>query len=212
MTVDVMFAVNDEVEILSITVPQLSISGELTMGTPVGLDGSGRPPLGERVQRPEAPRHRLPRGRGDVAGVRCGEAEGGLTVTGLTVALALLVSVALVLRWRRPAWYWLTFGVVFALVRVLARFGSVMEACSSPPPLPGSGSPWPAGASSPCPASASPGSCGSSRLGPASHCGSRCFRGRTPSSTRPPQTGCGIPSPLTRSPPGRSKPGSSNWS
>ncbi|MEU9195853.1 FtsK/SpoIIIE domain-containing protein [Streptomyces hundungensis] len=50
-------------------------------------------------------------------------------MTGLTVILALLVSVALVLRWRRPAWYWLTFGVVFALVRVLARFGSVMEAC-----------------------------------------------------------------------------------
>ncbi|GAA4099288.1 MULTISPECIES: hypothetical protein [Streptomyces] len=44
MTVDVMFAVNDEVEILSITVPQPSISGELTMGTPVGLTGLvGRP-------------------------------------------------------------------------------------------------------------------------------------------------------------------------
>ncbi|MER5856238.1 hypothetical protein ABT131_11545 [Streptomyces sp900105245] len=39
MTVDVMFAANDEVEILSITVPEPSISGELTMGTPVALTG-----------------------------------------------------------------------------------------------------------------------------------------------------------------------------
>ncbi|MBL1110669.1 hypothetical protein JK361_40085 [Streptomyces sp. 5-8] len=39
MTVDVMFAANDEVEILSITVPEPGISGELTMGTPVALTG-----------------------------------------------------------------------------------------------------------------------------------------------------------------------------
>lgn len=39
MTVDVMYAANDEVEILSITVPQPGISGELAMGTPVALTG-----------------------------------------------------------------------------------------------------------------------------------------------------------------------------
>ncbi|MEU0726237.1 hypothetical protein [Streptomyces sp. NPDC006140] len=39
MTVDVVFAANDEVEILSITVPEPGISGELTMGTPVALTG-----------------------------------------------------------------------------------------------------------------------------------------------------------------------------
>ncbi|MEU3045896.1 hypothetical protein [Streptomyces sp. NPDC006984] len=39
MTVDVMFAANDVVEILSVTVPETGISGELTMGTPVALTG-----------------------------------------------------------------------------------------------------------------------------------------------------------------------------
>ncbi|MGW5254693.1 SCO3933 family regulatory protein [Streptomyces sp. NPDC004012] len=39
MTVDVMFAANDEVEILSVTVPEPGISGELVMGTPVALTG-----------------------------------------------------------------------------------------------------------------------------------------------------------------------------
>ena len=39
MTVDVMFAANEEVEILSITVPEPGISGELAMGTPVALTG-----------------------------------------------------------------------------------------------------------------------------------------------------------------------------
>ncbi|MFJ9903881.1 hypothetical protein ACIRVK_13415 [Streptomyces sp. NPDC101152] len=39
MTVDVMFAANDEVEILSLTVPETGISGDLQMGTPVALTG-----------------------------------------------------------------------------------------------------------------------------------------------------------------------------
>ncbi|MFB8268876.1 hypothetical protein ACFC96_20025 [Streptomyces sp. NPDC055955] len=39
MTVDVMFAANDEVEILSVTVPEPGITGELQMGTPVALTG-----------------------------------------------------------------------------------------------------------------------------------------------------------------------------
>ncbi len=38
-TVDVMFAANGEVEILSVTVPESGISDELTMGTPVVLTG-----------------------------------------------------------------------------------------------------------------------------------------------------------------------------
>ncbi len=48
--------------------------------------------------------------------------------TFLIVVLVLVAAVA-VLRWRRPAWYWLTFGIVFALVRVLVRYRSVMDAC-----------------------------------------------------------------------------------
>ncbi|WP_017239103.1 FtsK/SpoIIIE domain-containing protein [Streptomyces sp. SS] len=50
-------------------------------------------------------------------------------MTALTVALALVATVALLLRWQRPAWYWMSFGVVFAVVRILARYASVMDAC-----------------------------------------------------------------------------------
>ncbi|MGW6707252.1 FtsK/SpoIIIE domain-containing protein [Streptomyces sp. NPDC054956] len=35
----------------------------------------------------------------------------------------------LILRWKRPAWYWMTFGVALAAARVLVRYRSVMEAC-----------------------------------------------------------------------------------
>ncbi|MFF4405860.1 hypothetical protein [Streptomyces sp. NPDC001404] len=37
--VDVMFAANGEAEILSVTVPETGISGDLVMGTPVALTG-----------------------------------------------------------------------------------------------------------------------------------------------------------------------------
>ncbi|MFJ5216965.1 FtsK/SpoIIIE domain-containing protein [Streptomyces sp. NPDC088354] len=50
-------------------------------------------------------------------------------MTRFTVALLLVVATALVLRWRRPAWYWLTFGVTLAVLRVLVRYTTVMEAC-----------------------------------------------------------------------------------
>jgi S-DNA-T family DNA segregation ATPase FtsK/SpoIIIE len=40
-----------------------------------------------------------------------------------------VVAAAGLLRWRRPAWYWLTFGVTLAVLRVLVRYGSVMDAC-----------------------------------------------------------------------------------
>ena len=39
MAVNVMFALNGDVEILSVTVPETGVSGELTMGTPVALTG-----------------------------------------------------------------------------------------------------------------------------------------------------------------------------
>ncbi|MGW2379109.1 FtsK/SpoIIIE domain-containing protein [Streptomyces sp. NPDC001658] len=53
-----------------------------------------------------------------------------------TVLLLLVVATALVLRWWRPAWYWLTFGVTLASLRVLIRYTSVMDACglTVPPP------------------------------------------------------------------------------
>ncbi|KPI21785.1 cell division FtsK/SpoIIIE [Actinobacteria bacterium OV450] len=41
----------------------------------------------------------------------------------------LIVAVALVLRRYRPGWYWVTFGVTCAAVRVLVRYRSAMEAC-----------------------------------------------------------------------------------
>ncbi|GGO47927.1 conjugal transfer protein TraS [Streptomyces daqingensis] len=48
----------------------------------------------------------------------------------LTIAAAVVIlGTAVLLRWRRPAWYWLTFGALVAVVRLLARYGSVMEAC-----------------------------------------------------------------------------------
>ncbi|MFG3380892.1 FtsK/SpoIIIE domain-containing protein [Streptomyces sp. NPDC047999] len=43
--------------------------------------------------------------------------------------VVLVVAAAGLLRWRRPAWYWLTFGVVVAIARVLVRYASVMDAC-----------------------------------------------------------------------------------
>ncbi|MFF3323479.1 hypothetical protein [Streptomyces sp. NPDC002889] len=39
MTVNVMFAANDSVELLPVTVPETGISGDLAMGTPVALTG-----------------------------------------------------------------------------------------------------------------------------------------------------------------------------
>lgn len=50
-------------------------------------------------------------------------------MTGFTVMLVLVVAAAGLLRWRRPAWYWMTFGVTFAALRVLFRYASVMDAC-----------------------------------------------------------------------------------
>ncbi|MGW7508924.1 FtsK/SpoIIIE domain-containing protein [Streptomyces massasporeus] len=50
-------------------------------------------------------------------------------MTAFTVTLMLVVAAAGLLRWRRPAWYWLTFGVALATVRVLVRYASVMDAC-----------------------------------------------------------------------------------
>lgn len=47
----------------------------------------------------------------------------------LWVTLLVVLVAALLLRWLRPTWYWLTFGVTFAAVRVLIRYRSVMDAC-----------------------------------------------------------------------------------
>ncbi|MFD4969876.1 FtsK/SpoIIIE domain-containing protein [Streptomyces sp. NPDC058424] len=50
-------------------------------------------------------------------------------MTWLVIALAVLVGLALLLKWRRPVWYWLTFGVLLATVRVRWRYAHVMDAC-----------------------------------------------------------------------------------
>ncbi|MFF9906237.1 FtsK/SpoIIIE domain-containing protein [Streptomyces olivaceus] len=57
-------------------------------------------------------------------------------MTWLTVALVLVAAAAGLLRWRRPAWYWMTFGVTLAALRVLVRYGSVMDACGLTVPAP----------------------------------------------------------------------------
>ncbi|MET8082304.1 FtsK/SpoIIIE domain-containing protein [Streptomyces sp. NPDC005303] len=49
--------------------------------------------------------------------------------TWIGIALAVLAGVALLLKWRRPVWYWLSFGVTLAILRVLFRYAAVMEAC-----------------------------------------------------------------------------------
>ncbi|MFF4399370.1 FtsK/SpoIIIE domain-containing protein [Streptomyces sp. NPDC001480] len=50
-------------------------------------------------------------------------------MTGLVIALAVLAGLALLLKWRRPVWYWLTLGVFFRMIWVSYRYASVMEAC-----------------------------------------------------------------------------------
>ncbi|MGW1497260.1 FtsK/SpoIIIE domain-containing protein [Streptomyces mirabilis] len=50
-------------------------------------------------------------------------------MTAFLAALLLVVAAVGLLRWRRPAWYWLVFGVTFAVLRVLVRYVSVMDAC-----------------------------------------------------------------------------------
>ncbi|MFI8532823.1 FtsK/SpoIIIE domain-containing protein [Streptomyces aquilus] len=47
----------------------------------------------------------------------------------LIATVAVVVGSALLLRWRRPAWYWMTFGVVYAMLKVRIRYASVMDAC-----------------------------------------------------------------------------------
>ncbi|MCX4508993.1 FtsK/SpoIIIE domain-containing protein [Streptomyces sp. NBC_01619] len=50
------------------------------------------------------------------------------TDTFLVLALV-VVAAALVLRRLRPAWYWMSIGISLALVRVVVRYASVMDAC-----------------------------------------------------------------------------------
>jgi S-DNA-T family DNA segregation ATPase FtsK/SpoIIIE len=45
------------------------------------------------------------------------------------IVLVVILGTAALLRWRRPAWYWLTFGALVAVVRLRVRYASVMEAC-----------------------------------------------------------------------------------
>ncbi|MES5819093.1 FtsK/SpoIIIE domain-containing protein [Streptomyces sp. RG80] len=47
----------------------------------------------------------------------------------LVIACAALAVLALLLRWRRPVWYWFAFGAVLAIVRVRVRYATTMEAC-----------------------------------------------------------------------------------
>lgn len=52
-----------------------------------------------------------------------------MSASTFAVLVGLAVVGVLVLRWQRPAWYWLTLGAVFAVVRVRFSYASVMEAC-----------------------------------------------------------------------------------
>ncbi|WP_079122736.1 FtsK/SpoIIIE domain-containing protein [Streptomyces abyssalis] len=47
-----------------------------------------------------------------------------------TILIAAVIAGGLaLLRWLRPAWFWLCLGLPLAAARVLIRYGSVMEAC-----------------------------------------------------------------------------------
>ncbi|MGW3625469.1 FtsK/SpoIIIE domain-containing protein [Streptomyces sp. NPDC000880] len=50
-------------------------------------------------------------------------------MTRSALGLLAVVGLALLLKWRRPAWYWLGFGIGLAVLRVLVRYASVMDAC-----------------------------------------------------------------------------------
>ncbi|MDT3397201.1 FtsK/SpoIIIE domain-containing protein [Streptomyces sp. B1866] len=47
----------------------------------------------------------------------------------LLVLVPAVVTGAAVLRWQRPAWYWLAIGAPYAMVRVRLAYASVMDAC-----------------------------------------------------------------------------------
>lgn len=47
----------------------------------------------------------------------------------LIASVLLVVATAGLLRWRRPAWYWMSFGIVFTVVRIRLRYADVMDAC-----------------------------------------------------------------------------------
>lgn len=47
----------------------------------------------------------------------------------LLIVAMILGGIALLLRWRRPAWYWFTVAAPVTLVRVVVRYNAVMEAC-----------------------------------------------------------------------------------
>lgn len=50
-------------------------------------------------------------------------------MSALWVMSTVVLVAVLVLRRLRPTWYWMTFGVTFAAIRVLVRYRSVMDAC-----------------------------------------------------------------------------------
>ncbi|MGW5100247.1 hypothetical protein [Streptomyces sp. NPDC004100] len=70
-----------------------------------------------------AARHRVPRGRGHVPRGRCRRCRGGLIMTVYAVSLVLIAAAVGLLRWGRPAWYWLTLGVTLAVLRSWSGIG-----------------------------------------------------------------------------------------
>jgi len=50
-------------------------------------------------------------------------------MTTLLIAAAVILGTAVLLRWLRPAWYWLSIGALVAVIRLRFRWASVMEAC-----------------------------------------------------------------------------------
>lgn len=128
MTVGLMVTDEGQAEVYNVSVPETGVPEGLTPGTPVAVNQSPSPYVGERVQRPEAARDRLPR-RGRYLTRRRRTEPGGLNMTAALITSLIAGGLALLLRWRRPAWYWLGIGVFIAGFRVLFRYGSVMEAC-----------------------------------------------------------------------------------
>ena len=107
------------------------------------------------------------------------------TNTFLVLALV-AVAAALVLRRLRPAWYWMSIGVTLAMVRMMVRYASVMDACGLTVPPSRLRLTLARLTNRPAPesrAAAHPAASGRPRPGCGSGCG--CVPGRKPSTSRP---------------------------
>ncbi len=134
MTVGVVYIDEGDSSIVQVTIPERRYGGpdRWRSGVPAG---ARRPAVGERVQRPAAARHRLPRDR-DRSGCLPGSGRSGglIAVTDLITFAELggplaAIGGAAYARHANPAAYWSTVGLPVSVARLLASYSSTMDAC-----------------------------------------------------------------------------------